>query len=95
LEIIGAEGRLKEAAIFEDVFAGVPFHKAEVEEFFGFEGAYTAGPCAEAVNEPGKLAEGGEFENLQAARRAEMPRRSNAGARRCRGRRLARATPHR
>jgi len=33
-EIGGAEGGLKQAAIFEDVFAGVPFHEAEVQNFF-------------------------------------------------------------
>jgi hypothetical protein len=49
-EIACAECGLKEAAIFEDVFAGVPFHDAEVEDFFGFERAYTTGASAEAVN---------------------------------------------
>ena len=33
-EIGGTEGGLKQAAIFEDVFAGVPFHEAEVKNFF-------------------------------------------------------------
>jgi hypothetical protein len=91
-EIARAEGRLKEAAIFEDVFASVPFHEAEIKDFFGFERTDTAGASAEAVDEPEKLAEGREFENLQAAGLAEPPGRSNARDRRRRGRRLTRAT---
>jgi hypothetical protein len=86
---------LKEAAIFEDVFAGVPFHEAKIEDFFGFEGAYAARAGAEAVNKPGELAKGAEFENLQAAELAKMPRRSNAEERRRRARRLTRETTHR
>jgi len=41
-KVVSAEGSLKEAAIFEDVFAGVPFHEAEIEDLFGFEWAYAA-----------------------------------------------------
>ena len=89
----GAEGGLKEAAIFEDVFAGVPFHETEIEDFFGFEGAYAAGPCAEAVDEPGELSKRGEFENLKAARLAEFPWGSDAETRSCRERGLTCATP--
>jgi hypothetical protein len=37
LKFVGTEGGLKPAAIFEDGFAGVPFHEAEIENFFGFE----------------------------------------------------------
>ena len=48
-EIGGADSRLKEAAILKDVFARVPFHEAEIEDFFGFERGYAAGACAEAV----------------------------------------------
>ncbi len=76
----GAEGGLKQAAIFEDVFAGVPFHEAEVKNFFGFERANAAGAGAETVGEPGKLAKRGEFENLQTAGLAEMPGRSDMEA---------------
>lgn len=35
LEITRAEGGLEAAAVFEDVFAGVPVGEAEVEDFFG------------------------------------------------------------
>lgn len=45
----GAERGLKQAAILKDVFARVPFGKAEIEDFFRFERAYAAGACAEAV----------------------------------------------
>jgi len=92
-KIGGAEGGLKQAAIFEDVFAGVPFHEAEVKNFFGFERTNAAGAGAETVDEPGKLAKRGEFENLQTAGFAEMPGRSDTGDRRRKGRRLTRATP--
>src|SRR6267378_8356707 len=78
-EIGGTKGGLKQAAIFEDVFAGVPFHEAEVKNFFGFERANAAGAGAETVDEPGKLAKWGEFENLQTTGFAEMPGRSDMG----------------
>ena len=94
-KIGSAERGLKEAAIFEDVFGGVPLHEAEIEDFFGFEGACAAGPGAEAMDEPRQLAERSEFENLQGTGLANEPRRRNAGSRRFRGcSRLARATPH-
>ncbi len=55
IELGGTESGLEAAAIFEDVFAGVPFHEAEVEDFFGFERADATRAGAEAVNQPGKL----------------------------------------
>ena len=93
LEVGGSEGRLKEAAIFEGVFAGIPFHETEIENFFGFEGAYAAAAGAEAVDQPGKLEERRKFEYLQATSLAEAPRRGNSWDRRHGGRRLARGTP--
>jgi hypothetical protein len=54
-EIGGAERGLEAAAIFEGVFTGVPFHKAEIEDFFGFERTDSTQASAEAVNQPGKL----------------------------------------
>jgi hypothetical protein len=92
IEIACANGGLKEAAILEDIFAGVPFHEAEIEDFFGFERTHSAGSSAEAVQKPGKLAEWDEFENLQSAGLTEPPWRRNARFRRRRGRRVARAT---
>ena len=92
VEIARSEGGLKTAAIFKDVFAGVPFHEAEIEDFFRFEGADAAGACAEAVNEPWKFEKWSELENLQAAGFAKAPWGGNAGDRRRRGRRLSRAT---
>ncbi len=92
VEIACPERSLKTAAIFDDVFGGVPFHKAEVEDFFGFQGADAAGAGAEAVDEPGELEKGSELENLQAAGFAQAPWRGDAGDRRRRGHRLARAT---
>ena len=50
MEIASAQGRLKAAAIFKDVFASIPFHKAEVEDLFGFERADAARAGAETVD---------------------------------------------
>lgn len=91
-EIGGTDGGLKQEAICEDVFAGVPFHEAEVKNFFGFEPANAAGASAETVDEPGKLAKRGKLENLQTAGLAEAPGCGNARYGRSRGRSLARAT---
>ena len=93
IEVCGAERGLEAAAIFEDVFAGVPFHEAEIEDFFRFERTDSAGAGAEAVNQPGKLEKGDEFKNLLATGFAKAPRGSDAGNRRRRGRRLTGATP--
>ena len=95
IEVCGAESGSEAAAIFQNVFAGVPFHEAEIENFFGFERTDSAGASAKAVNQPGKLQERDEFENLQAASLAKAPRRSYPGNRQGRGRRLTgAATPH-
>jgi hypothetical protein len=91
-EIRGTESGLKLAAIFEHVLASVPFHEPEIQDFFGFERAYAAGTRAEAVDEPGQLAEGGEFENLQSTSFAEPPRLSDTWDNWHRGRGLTRAT---
>ena len=84
---------MKKSAIIEDVFPRVPFHKAKIEDFFGFDGAYATGPCTEAVNEPRELAERSELEDLQAAGLAQIPWESDTRAVRGRRRRLTRATP--
>lgn len=51
-------------AVFEDIFAGVPFREAEVEDLLYFflrdrravdQRADAAGPRAEAVDQPGEL----------------------------------------
>ena len=92
IEFAGAEGGLQLAAIFQNVFARVPFHEAEVENFFAVEGADAAGAGAEAVNKPGQFRKRSEFENLQAARFAKTPGCGDARGF-WRGRRgLARAT---
>ena len=93
IEIGGTEGGLEAAAIFEDVFAGVPFHEAEIEDFFGFKGAHAAGASAETVDQPGELEKRGKFDYLQTTSLARAPRRGDAGGSRLRRYRLARATP--
>jgi hypothetical protein len=55
LEILGAEGGLEAAAVFEDVVAGVPVGEAEIEDFFAVQIGDAAGFGAEAVEEPGEF----------------------------------------
>lgn len=80
-EILRVDRGLEEAAIFEDVFARVPLHEAEVEDFFGFESTDAAGARAEAVDEPGDLAKSVEFENLEFTGGAQAPGSGDAGSR--------------
>ena len=80
MEISCAEGELKFAAIGENVFAGVPFHEAEIENVLRFEKAFAAGASAEAVDEPGKLGERQELEDLEALGFAEAPGGGDGGA---------------
>src|SRR5205814_885836 len=49
------DGGLEAAAVFEDVFFGVPFGEAEIENSFAALTADTAGLGAEAVDEPGEF----------------------------------------
>ena len=67
LKIVGAEGGLEAAAVFEDIFARVPIGEAKIQHFFGFELADAAGAGAEAVDEPRDFAQGGDLEDLEAA----------------------------
>ena len=54
-QVRGAEGGLEAAAVFEDVFFGVPFGEAEIEDFLAILSADTAGLGAETVDEPGEF----------------------------------------
>ena len=51
---------MEKAAVFEDVFFGVPFGKTEIENFFAVQKADAAGAGAEAVDEPGEFCERGD-----------------------------------
>ncbi len=62
-EFLSAESGLEFLAVFEDVFAGVPFGEAEIEDGVAIEIGDAAGGGAEAVEEPGKFFEGIEFED--------------------------------
>jgi len=64
-ERAGAEYGLEAAAVFEDVFAGVPAGKAKVEDALAVKFRGAAGKGREAVNEPRKFREGRDFKNLQ------------------------------
>jgi hypothetical protein len=57
LEIGRSEGGLEAAAVFEDVFFGVPFGEAEIENFFAVLIGDSARLSAEAVGEPGEFGE--------------------------------------
>jgi len=80
LEIGRAEGRLEAAAVFEDVFLGVPFGEAEIENFFAVDRADTAGPSAEAVYEPGESCKCGHLEDSDRAHITPVPGSSISGA---------------
>jgi len=71
----GVEGRLKAAAVFEDVFFGVPFGEAEIENFFAVLIGSAAGFGAEAVDEPRELCERGELEEMNSSHVAFDPLR--------------------
>lgn len=73
MQIGGSDGGLEFAAIGENVFGGVPFHEAEIEDVLGFKRACTAGAGAEAVDEPGEFRERQEFEDLEALGFAKAP----------------------
>ena len=63
-ELLRAEGGLEFFAVFEDVFARVPFGEAEVEDFLSIEIGDAAWGGAETVEEPRKFREGVEFEDF-------------------------------
>ena len=52
VEIGRAEGGLDEAAVFQDVFFGVPVGETEIQNLFALEFAHAAGPRAESVDQP-------------------------------------------
>jgi len=58
---------LEAAAVFEDVFFGVPFGEAKIENFFVVLIGDAAGLGAETVDEPGESCELGHLENSDAA----------------------------
>ena len=63
-QVRGAEGGLEAAAVFEDVFPGVPVGEAQVEDSLAVLSTDAAELCAEAVDEPGEFGEGGGLEDL-------------------------------
>ena len=67
LEIRRAEGGLEAAAVFEDVFFGVPVGEAEIEDFFAFLVRNATGLGAEAVDEPREFGKSGDLQDLHAA----------------------------
>ena len=67
LQVGSAEGGLKVAAVFEDVFLGVPFGETEIEDFLAVLIGDAAGLGAETVDEPGEFCEGGRLEDSDAA----------------------------
>ena len=88
-----AERARKTAAIFLDALTAIPIRIAEIQDLFRagasrllrFENASAAGTCAEAVNEPVKLRERKDFEDLQASRPGEGAREALTISRPCGG----------
>lgn len=72
-KIGGREGGLEAAAVFLDVFAGVPVGEAEIEDVIAVERADAAGTCREAVTEPGQFGKGGDLEDFDGVRRSGRP----------------------
>ncbi len=81
LEGGGAEGGLEAAAVFEDIFLGVPFGETEIEDFFGTLSGVAAGLGAEAVDEPGDVSERGHLQDSDATRFAFDPLSTGSGER--------------
>ena len=63
-QVSGADGGLEATAVFQDVFFGVPFGEAKIEDFLCGLHADAAGLGAETVDEPGEFGEGGGLEDL-------------------------------
>ncbi len=72
-KLSGADRRLKQLAIFHDIFLGIPFDKAEVEHALPAQRARATSSRAESVDEPRKLRKWHEFEDLQSPRLAQSP----------------------
>jgi len=72
-EIVRTERGLEAAAVFHDVFAGIPVGVTEIQDFFVFKIADAAGTSAERVGQPGKFYESGHLEDSNAADVALAP----------------------
>jgi hypothetical protein len=57
---------LETAAVFENVFFGVPFGETKIEKLFAVLIGNAAEFGTEAVDEPGELCEGGHLEDAEA-----------------------------
>lgn len=67
LEVISAESGLKTAAIFENVFFGVPIGEAKIQDLLTAEVAHAARPSAESMDQPGNFRQRGSLKNAQTA----------------------------
>jgi len=75
----GTQGGLEAAAVFQDVFFGVPFGEAKIEDLLSILNARAAGLGAETVDEPGEFGERGRLEDSEAARFAFRPHLIRSG----------------
>ena len=80
MEIGRAESGLEAAAVFQDVFPGVPFGEAKIEDFFAVLIGHTAKFGAEPVDKPGEFGKHGDLENSHAAHFALGPNTLVTGA---------------
>jgi hypothetical protein len=60
-ESVGIQGRLKEFAVFLNIFTSIPFRESEIEHFAAIEAADSSLGGAEAVDQPGECIERGDL----------------------------------
>lgn len=58
---------MKTAAVFENIFASIPFGEAEIQDFLAIQIADAARACAKAVDKPGKSAKRWSLQDSNAA----------------------------
>ena len=80
MEIGRAESGLEAAAVFQDVFPGVPFGEAKIEDFFAVLIGNTARLGTEAVDEPREFGDRWHLEDSNAAHFTLVPGSFEAGA---------------
>ena len=71
---------MEAAAVFEDVFFGVPFGETEIENIFPDLAGNAPGFGAEAMDEPGELCKSGHLEDVDALDVSLDPGGFKAGA---------------
>jgi len=71
IQIAGADGRLQQLAILQNIFARIPIHETQIQHFISIEHTDTASAGAKSMNEPWQFAEWGKLQKLQTLRKME------------------------